>query len=332
MILAGDIGGTKTHLALYPPDASPRQPALDRLYSSHEHSSPQRLLRAFLDEAGASPRAVVLGIAGPVVNNRAEVTNLPWKVDGFELSDALRCDVLLLNDLEATGWGVPTLSPGDLECLHPGQAKPGNRALIAAGTGLGEGPMVWNGDGWRPSASEGGHADFGPRDTLEDELLVWLRARHGHVSYERILSGPGLADLYRFLRDAGRGREPAAAAAQFDAAEDPAAAVTELALAGACERAELTLDRFCSIYGAEAGNVALKFLAVGGIYVSGGIAPRILPLLRRGGFERAFLDKGRLRAVVEPIPVHVVLDPATPLWGAAAVGLRREAEVRAPRR
>ncbi len=329
MILAGDIGGTKTHLALYPPDASPRQPALDRLYSSHEHSSPQRLLRAFLDEAGASPRAVVLGIAGPVVNNRAEVTNLPWDVDGPALGEALGgIEVRLLNDLEATGWGVGTLDPHDLDSLHRGTPGSGNSALIAAGTGLGEALLMWNGRGWTPSASEGGHADFGPRDDLEDELLRWLRARYHHVSYERILSGPGLADLHRFLRDTGRGEEPDAVRARFDGAEDPAAVVTEAAASGASSRAALALERFCSIYGAEAGNVALKFLAVGGVYVGGGIAPRILPALHAGGFERAFLDKGRLRDVIENVPVHVVLDPATPLWGAAAVALRREAEGR----
>jgi glucokinase len=323
MILAGDIGGTKTHLALFPPDGRARKPSVDRIYSSHDHASPDRLIASFLSEAGVRPTRVVLGIAGPVVNNRAEITNLPWAIDGQALSESLGADVRLINDLEATGWGIMTLdAPGDLAPLHDGQAaRSGNGALIAAGTGLGEAPLIWNGEDWTPSASEGGHADFGPRDTLEDELLGWLRARYGHVSYERILSGPGIADLYRFLRDTGRGDEPGDVRARFDTAADPAVIVTETALAGTCERAVLALERFCSIYGAEAGNVALKFLAVGGVFVSGGIAPRILPFLNRGGFERAFLDKGRLRGVVERIPVTVVLDPATALWGAAAVAL-----------
>lgn len=330
VILAGDIGGTKTHLALFPPGGSPRKPALDRIYPSQDHASPDRLVRTFLDEAGTRPTRVVLGIAGPVVNNRADITNLPWTVDGAALGLALGTEVRLLNDLEATGWGVSTLEASDLSPLHAGRAERGNCALLAAGTGLGEALLMWNGSDWTPSASEGGHTDFGPRDALEDELLQWLRARYGHVSYERILSGPGLADLYRFFRDTGRGAEPDPVRARFDEADDPAAVVTEAALSGECERARLTLGRFCSIYGAEAGNVALKFLAVGGVFVSGGIAPRILAALRQGAFERAFLDKGRLQHVVESIPVHVVLDPATALWGAAALALRPESEIRTP--
>jgi len=332
VILAGDIGGTKTHLALFPSGGSPRRPALDRIYPSHDHASPDRLVQAFLEEANARPTRVVLGIAGPVVDNRADITNLPWAVDGRALGASLGAEVRLINDLEATGWGVSTLEPNDLAALHvparrDGVAPRGNCALIAAGTGLGEALLVWNGRDWTPSPSEGGHSDFGPRDGLEEELLRWLRARYGHVSYERVLSGPGLVDLYRFFRDTGRGVEPDEIRARFDAAEDPAAVVTEAARAGSCERARLTLERFCEIYGAEAGNVALKFLAVGGVYVSGGIAPRILAALRQGGFERAFLDKGRLQGVVERIPVQVVLDPATALWGAAAVALRAESEV-----
>ena len=227
----------------------------------------------------------------------------------------------LLNDLEATAHGLATLGDADLRVLQDGAPGPGNRALIAAGTGLGEAILVWDGAGWKPMASEGGHTDFGARDALEDELLLWLRGKYGRVSYERVLSGPGLADLYRFFRETRRGDEPEDVAARFDRADQPAAIVTETALDGSCERARLALDRFVAIYGAEAGNLALKAMALGGVYVGGGIAPIILPTLTRGGFVRTFFDKGRLSPILTRIPVSVVLDARTALWGAAAYAL-----------
>ena len=322
MILAGDVGGTKTHLALFEPGSSPRRPVFDRKLPSRPQPSLESLVREFLGGTSARPTRAVFGIAGPVVGNRTETTNLPWAIDGEELSATLGgAEVRLMNDLEATAWGVPLLAPADLEVLHPGAPEPGNRALIAAGTGLGEAQLVWDGARWLPVASEGGHADFGPRDGLEDELIRWLREKYGRVSYERLLSGPGLADLYRFMRDTEHGEEPPAARERFDQDPDPAAAVTAMALDGSCERARLALERFVGIYGAEAGNVALKFLAVGGVYVGGGIAPRVLPVLRDGRFVRAFTGKGRLTPLLEKITVHVILDDRTALWGAAAVAL-----------
>jgi len=324
VFLAGDVGGTKTHLALYRPGDSPRSPVLDRKLPSADHASLEVLVREFLAGAPARPARVVLGIAGPVVANDAQTTNLPWSIDGAALSRALAgAEVTLLNDLEATAWGLGVLAPAELEVLQPGVAARGNRGLVAAGTGLGEALLVPDGDGWTPAPSEGGHADFGPRDALEDELCVWLRERYGHVSWERVLSGPGLADLYRFMSATGRGDEPAAFARAFAAAADPAAAVTEGARSGTCARARLTLERFATIYGAEAGNVALKFLAVGGVFVGGGIAPRILPFLREGRFRAAFCAKGRLGPVLGRIPVSVVLDDRAALWGAAVVALGR---------
>ncbi len=320
MFLAGDVGGTKTHLALYRPGDAARAPAVDRKLPSREHASLETLIDEFLASAGGHPTRVVLGIAGPVVGNRAATTNLPWTVDGEALGRALGgARVTLINDLTATAWGLGVLAPADLEVLQAGEPAPGNRGLVAAGTGLGEAVLVPRGEGWIPAPSEGGHGDFGPRDALEDELCVWLRARYGHASWERVLSGPGLADLYRFMRDTQRGAEPAAFARAFDAAADPAALVAEAATSGACERARLTLERFASIYGAEAGNVALKFLAVGGVYVGGGIAPRILPFLRDGRFRAAFRDKGRLTPLLEKVPVSVILDDRAALWGAAIV-------------
>lgn len=327
MILAADVGGTKTHLALYESGAGPRRPALECKVPSRDYGSLGDIVRQFLKDTGRRPRFAALGIAGPVVDNASAATNLPWDVSGRALAESLGgTPVRLLNDLEATAWGVAALDPGDLQALQPGRPADGNRALIAAGTGLGEALLVRDGAGWHPSPSEGGHVDFAPRDEVEDELLRWLRARYvGHVSYERVLSGPGIADLYRFHADTGRGRPSPGVAREFQVAEDPAAVVTGAALAGACERAALALDRFVSLYGAEAGNLALKGLAVGGVYIGGGIAPRILDALGRGAFVDSFRDKGRLRPLLERVPVHVVLRPETALWGAAAFAFAHEA-------
>lgn len=318
MILAGDIGGTKAQLALFPPGAGPREPAVEERIPTHGSPGLDAILRGFLERAGARPSRVVLGIAGPVADNRCVTTNLPWQVDGGELSGSLGAPVTLLNDLEATGWGLGVLGERDRLVLQAGEPLPGNRALIAAGTGLGEAILHRDGEGWSPMASEGGHADFAPRNALEDELLRWLRGKYGRVSYERVLSGPGIADLYRFFRDTHRGQEPAEVAMRFDRAGDPAVVVSETALDGSCERARLALETFVDLYGAEAGNLALKALALGGVYVGGGIAPRLLPLLTTGRFVHAFFDKGRLSPLLSRIPVSVVLDPRTAVWGAAA--------------
>lgn len=329
MILAGDVGGTKTHLALFDPNGSAREPVADRKVSSAGFDSLEAIVREFLAGVGAGvggrdarPARAVFGIAGPVVDNTVDTTNLPWHIDAAAMSDVLGgARVDLMNDLESTAWGLPLLGDRDLETLQSGTPARGNRVLIAAGTGLGEALLVWDGGTWRPSASEGGHTDFGPRDATEDELLRWLRAKYGRASYERILSGKGLADLHRFHAETGRGAEPAEVARAFAAAPDPAAVVTAAALDGASERARLTVERFISIYGAEAGNLALKGLAVAGVYVGGGIAPRLLPLLRQGGFVRAFGDKGRLSPVLARMPVALILDDRTALWGAAAVAM-----------
>jgi glucokinase len=319
MILAGDVGGTKTRLALYDPADAPRAPRLERRLESRAYPSLEALIRDFLPAATAPSRAV-LGVAGPVVEQRVVATSLPWPIEAPALSAALGgTRVVLLNDLEATAWGLPLLRGEEIAWLQPGAPARGNRALIAAGTGLGEAILVADGAAWRPTASEGGHADFAPRDALEDELLRWLRERHGRVSYERILSGPGLADLYRFLAATGRGTASPEVAARFAQAEDPGAIVSAAALDGSCARARLALERFVSIYGAEAGNLALKALAVGGVYLGGGIAPRILPVLGSGAFLAAFAAKGRLSAMLAGVPVAVVRDDHAALWGAAHV-------------
>jgi len=320
VILAGDIGGTKADLALFDPDDPPRRPRIEGRLHTRDFDSVEALLAQFLDHgaANAAVTRAVIGIAGPVHENRSEATNLPWTLDGAAITGRFGAPVTLLNDLAATAWGVPVLGGSDLAMLHPGVPQDANRALIAAGTGLGESMLARTREGFVVVASEGGHKDFGPRDAIEAELLVWLRARYQHVSYERVLSGPGLADLYRFYSETRRGDEPAAVAQRFAAAPDPAVVVSETALDGSCERARLVLLKFAEVYGAEAGNIALQCVALGGVFLGGGIAPRILPFLRDPVFLRAFRDKGRLAPVVEPIPIAVILDPRTALWGAAA--------------
>ena len=316
MILAGDIGGTKAQLALFESDAPVRAPVHEQRLPTRGSVSLEAVLREFLAGTPLRPTRAVFGVAGPVADNRCIATNLPWNVDGALLGRELQAPVTLLNDLEATAWGIATLDPGDLRTLQAGETRAGHRVLIAAGTGLGEALMPWDGRAWRPMSSEGGHADLAARDRVEDELLLWLRARYGRVSYERVLSGPGLADLYRFLRDSRRGEETPEQAATFDAAPDPAAAVSTLRLEG-CERARMAIHHFVGIYGAEAGNLALKGLALGGIYVGGGIAPKLLDALSDGHFIRAFGEKGRLTPLMHRLPVHVIMDARCALWGAA---------------
>jgi len=318
MILAGDVGGTKADLALFAPDGPPRRPVHERRLPTRDFPTFDALLSEFLSGASARPARGVFGIAGPVIANRCETTNLPWIIDGRELGSRLGARVTLLNDLATTAWGVSQLDTKDLERIKPGDDLDGTRAVVAAGTGLGESILARDEDGWIALATEGGHTDFGPRDALEDELLAWLRVRYGRVSYERVLSGPGIADLYRFFSETGRGAEPDGFAERFAAAPDPAALVTEAALEGTCERARVAIGKFVDVYGAEAGNLALKSFAVGGVYVAGGIAPRLMPFLREPRFARAFSNKGRLSPVLDRIPVSVVLDPRASLWGAVA--------------
>ncbi len=322
MILAGDVGGTKTQLALFAPGGSARAPEARRRFASRDYPSLEALVDEFVRESGAAPTRAVIGIAGPVVDNRVETTNLPWSMSGERVSAHLKgAHVTLLNDLVTTAHGVAELGPDDLEVLQKGEPAEGNRALIAAGTGLGEALVIRDGGSWLPMASEGGHADFGPRDEFEDGLCRWLRAKYGRVSYERVLSGPGFVDLYHYHREEKIGDEPAACAQEIDAAPDPAVVITARGLDGSCERASRSIDRFLEIYGAEAGNLALKAFAVGGLYVGGGIAPKLLPRIRAGGLLAAFRQKGRLTPLLERIPVSVILDEQTSLWGAAHVAL-----------
>jgi glucokinase len=285
---------------------------------SREFESLEAAVRRFLGGGSAvTVAAACFGVAGPVIEGRCNATNLPWTIEEGRLAQAIPAPrVRLLNDLEAAAHGVLQLRPDEMENLQAGRAQPGNMVLVAAGTGLGEALLVWDGRRHWPIASEGGHADFAPRTDREIDLLRHLRGRFSRVSYERLLSGPGLFNIYRFLRESGHAPEPQWLGDRM-AREDPAAVISEVGLAGGHPLCVEALDMFASIYGAEAGNMALRTMAVGGVFVGGGIAPRIRAKLADGTFIAAFRNKGRLSDMIAAIPVHLVLNPRAPLLGAA---------------
>ncbi len=319
MILAGDVGGTKTLLALFDP-GPPLRPVQVASFRSASVPSLGAIVEAFRASAPEPVAAAAIGVAGAIRGTTAALPNLPWAVDAAPVAARLGlAAVALLNDLEASAWALDLLGEDDVTTLLPGAPVPvGNQAVIAAGTGLGEAVLVRAGERRAALATEAGHADLAPRTDLEIELLGWLRARYGRVSWERVLSGPGLANVHAFLSATGRGDEPARVSEAIRAG-DPAAAISAAALEGASERCALALDLFAGVYGAEAGNLVLRALATGGVFLGGGIAPKILPWLRREPFRRAFLDKGRLSPLLAATPVRVILNERTALLGAARV-------------
>jgi glucokinase len=323
MLLGADIGGTKTTLALFEPGRS-REPQRLKTYPSREHTSLGDILDSFLAQDHPPITAACFGVAGPVVDHTVHTTNLPWTIEADRLSEQLGgVPVFLLNDLEALAWGVTCLPHDRCPVLNPGRASgDATMAVIAAGTGLGEAGILWTGDDYLPFPSEGGHADFAPRSEREIALVRHLLGRFGHVSVERVLSGPGMVNLFEFLRDV-EGREVPPALAAAIAADDPAAAITDAALAGGPPIAVETLALFASIYGAEAGNLALTLKATGGVWVGGGIAPKIRTILESGGFREAFVAKGRFRGFVSDVPVRLILDGNTALYGTACYASRR---------
>jgi glucokinase len=321
MFLAGDIGGTKTDLALFEESGDGLRPVREEIFSSQAYATFDLILAEF---SGRNPLGglcgACFGVAGVVVDGRCQTTNLPWVLDERALADGLEVPrVKLLNDLEAAAYGMLFLRPEQVFVLQPGRA-PGvksNVAVIAAGTGLGEAMLYWDGTPHHPIASEGGHGDFAPRTPLEIELLRYLTAKFGgHVSYERVLSGPGFHNIYQFLRDCGHGTESPEMAERL-AVGDPNATIADLGLSGADPLCVATVELFTTIYGAEAGNLALRSVATGGVFVGGGIAPKLLPALRQGTFQRAFVEKGRYTEFMRKIAVSVALDPRAPLLGAA---------------
>ena len=339
MILAGDIGGTKTNLALFDWTTERVEPTREETFASADYTSLEDILEEFLnppqkpsdekdDEAKEAPvekapltlDAACFGIAGPVIENTSKTTNLPWVVDGAALSMRFKIPhVRLLNDLEAMAYGMLVLKADEADVLNAGtQPKTkGAMALIAAGTGLGEAILFWDGARYHPTPSEGGHCSFAPTSDLEIELLRYLRTQHTHVSFERVLSGMGLHAIYEFLRDTKK-NEPTWLAEKIKVG-DPAATIAEAGLKKQAEIAVQALDLLTTIYGAEAGNLALKALALNGVYVGGGIAPKLLTKLKEGMFMKAFVDKGRYRKLLATIPVRVITNPKAALLGAASV-------------
>lgn len=325
MIIAGDIGGTKTLLALYERTAQGLRQKAERSFASASFGALETIIGEFLrDYPAIQLESACFGIPGAVIEGRAHPTNLTWNVSEASLQALLKCPVRLLNDLQATALGVLHLSPQELEVLNQWTlpAHQGNIAVIAAGTGLGEAFLCWDGSQHHPIASEGGHADFAPRNERQFRLLRYLQERFGtHISNERLLSGPGIYNIYCFLRDTGFAPEPQWLKDEFAAGGDRSAIISEAGLAGRSELCVETLDVFASIYGAEAGNMALRCMALGGVVVAGGIAPKLIAVLRNGSFMEAFADKGRMAAVLKTIEVSVALNPHAPLIGAAHFAL-----------
>lgn len=325
-VLAGDLGGTKVLLQVAQLDGDATRVVTETRVESAAYEGLAPIIAACLGAAalnGAAIDAACFGIAGPVLvggaRQSAQVTNLPWRIESDAIARQLGTSrVRLLNDFQALGYGIEGLSASDFTVLQAGSERPGApRVVVGAGTGLGQGILVWQQDHYEAIATEGGHVDFAPTDALQQELWRYLAARFGRVSYERILSGPGIANLYAFLCDRA-GQSDAA----MSSAVDPAAAITAAALAGTDPIAAQALALFVRIYGAQAGNAALSVLAHGGVYIGGGIAPKILPALNTGEFLRAFRDKGRMATLLETMPVRVITNPRAGLLGAMLVARR----------
>jgi glucokinase len=318
-VLAGDIGGTKTLLGHYEVENGELALLREQRYVTRDFQSLEQVAADFLGTAAVD--AACFGVPGPIVGGVSHATNVHWTMEEGALARALRVSgARLINDLEATAYGMLQLKDGEVATLQQGHPLPSRAqiAVIAAGTGLGEAGLApLPGGRWRSVASEGGHSDFAPRGAQQLELLEYLSGKFDHVSFERVLSGPGLVNIYEFLKARSPDPEPPQLADEFARAADAAAVISENAIAGRDGRCAEALRIFAEIYGAEASNLALKFLALGGVYLGGGIAPKILPALTAGGFMRAFLAKGRLDKVLADIPVRVSLNPGAALVGAA---------------
>lgn len=323
-ILAGDIGGTKTNLALYTAEQGPRFPIHEATFPSQSFPDLEAIVRTYLDQTGADVSTACFGVAGPVVQGRAEITNLPWVIDRLHVQTELGLRrVFLINDLQATALAMPALAADDVYTLNPVAAVPtGNVAVIAPGTGLGEAFLAWDGRDYQAYASEGGHCSFAPTNQLQIELLQYMLQNYSHVSFERVCSGLGIPNLYAFLRDRGDLAERPDVVRQLAEARDATPVILNAAQASdPCPLSLRTLQLFVELLGAEASNLALKVMATGGVYLGGGIPPRVLPALSDGRFMQAFTHKGRFSDLLATMPVHVILNSKAALLGAARMAL-----------
>lgn len=327
MIVAGEIGATRTRLAAFETEGNRLRLAVEKTYMSQEHAGLSEVLAQFIRAEGIAVDSACFGVAGPVRNGQSKLPNLAWIIDSRELAKQLKLKfVYLLNDLEAYAYGLDALESKDFVTLNGGpEDAEGNRAVISAKTGLGVAGLYWDGSRHRPFACEGGHADFAPRNELQMELLTYLGKKFRHVSCERVLSGPGIRNIYEFLRDSRKAEEPAWLREQIQAAPDVPALISKLALESKAAICDQTLAIFVSVFGAEAGNCALKFMSAGGIFIGGKIAAKILPKMQDAVFMESFLDKGRMEPLLKDMPVKIVLNDDCGLIGAARCTLVQKA-------
>jgi glucokinase len=323
IVLAGDVGGTNARIATVEVEGRTARIVRETRYLSGEYPGLGPIVNRFCEETGSRPDRACFGVACPVVGDDCTAPNLPWRIN----IPALAAEIgiprsTIINDFVAVGYGIEALGPPDLATLQEGAPVPqAPIALIGAGTGLGQGFLVWEGDHYRVLASEGGHGDFAPSGELQIGLLRFLHEEFGRVSWERLLSGPGIANIYRYLVAAKVAPEQPSVRSELEA-EDPATVISRHGLAGTDCLSARSLDLFCEILGAQAGNLALTVVATGGVYLAGGIAPRLPERLASGPFVTAFRDKGRLAELLSRIPVHVIMNPSVALLGAAAVAGR----------
>src|SRR6266849_5466561 len=327
MILAGDIGATRTRLAAFQTEGNKLELVVEKTYRSQEHSGLQEIIHAFVNTEGIPVHSAGFGVAGPVRAGRSKISNLPWTIDSRELASQLKLgSVGLINDLEAYAYGIDALESKDFVTLSEGvEDAEGNRVVIAARTGLGVAGLYWDGFRHHPFPCEGGHADFAAKNHLEAELAQYLRKKYDHVSCERILSGPSIKNIYDFLRDAGKAEEPAWLQKQMSEAPDAPALISQLALAKKAAICDQTLNIFVGVYGSETGNCALNFLATGGVFIGGSIAAKIVPRMQDPIFMKSFLDKGRMSVLLADIPVRIVMNDDSGIIGAARYTLIQRA-------
>jgi len=328
LFLAGDVGGTKTLLALVDEVHGARHPLVEKRYESADYTTFIELIQDFVGNQKYLPRAASIGAAGPVHDNRVEVTNLPWEIDANRLSEALSgVSVRLLNDLEAIAHAIPALEEKDSVVLKAGESEEqGAIAIVAPGTGLGEAYLFWDGNGYRPVPSEGGHTDFAPATPLEVEMLTYLMPRLGHVSYERVCSGVGIPNIYSFLKHTSRYDEPDWLSHELAQVDNHTPVIVQSAIDRSAEISVVTLDLFMSILGSEAGNLVLQAMATGGVYLAGGIPPRIIDQLKGGSFLESFTRKGRLSDILHRVPIRVIVNRKAALYGAASHCLKMFSE------